>query len=302
MVRTIDVVIAGRPSCDVVFTALREWPALGREIHADGLAVAAGGHFNTAAALARLGVSVALVATVGDDVWGEVVLRDAIAEDIPREWIRVLPGTPTPVSVALNVAGDRGFVTFAPGWDAAADDFVERARTLVGSGRVRHLHGDLSSASDVLIPAAREAGATVSLDAHEAGPWLASARVAELASAADVVFLNEDEARAIVEVDDVEAALTALSPRIPHLVLKRGSRGAASVVEGMRRDVGALAADVVDATGAGDCFVAGYLARLLAGRPPDECLAFANECGAAAVRRPGGFAAAPRLDVVAAES
>jgi sugar/nucleoside kinase (ribokinase family) len=287
------VLVPGRPSCDLVFSGLGDWPASGREVYADGLAVAAGGHFNTAAALARLNVRVALVAAVGDDAWGELVRRAARTEGLPEEHLHVVDA-PTPVSVALNHGGDRGFATYAPGWDRAEPAIVAAATTVLERGAVEHLHGDLSGVTRRLLPAARAAGATVSVDAHEAGPWLASSEVRGLAASADLLFVNEDEAIAMSGAGDWRTALDELATRTPHVVVKRGAAGAAAAVDGAVHEAPALPATVVDATGAGDCFVAGYLWALRRGRPPQARLEAGNRCGAAAVAVAGGYAGAPR--------
>jgi sugar/nucleoside kinase (ribokinase family) len=292
--REIEVLVPGRPSCDLVFTGLTSWPAAGREVYASGIGVAAGGHFNTAAALARLGVSVALVAAVGDDEWGAIVRREAAAEGLPVELVEVVPGTPTPVSVALNDGGNRGFVTYAPGWDVAEARFVGAALQLLGRGAVAHVHGDLSGATPRLLPAAREAGATYSVDAHDAGPRLAAPEIRSLVASLDLLFVNEDEALAMTGADDWREALRELTAETPHVVVKRGADGSACSVDGAVYESPARSATVVDATGAGDCFVAGYLWALRRGRGPAACLEAGNVCGAAAVSALGGYRGAPR--------
>ena len=294
------MLVPGSPSCDLVFAGLSAWPAAGREVYAGGLGVAAGAHFNTAAALRRLNVRVALVAAVGDDVWGDLVLRDVRAERLPEEHVRVLTGVSTPVSAALNFAGDRGFVTHAPAYETIVADVVSRARELLSAGRVAHVHGDLSTSTRTLLDAARAAGSTYSVDAHEAGPWLAESRVRALVADVDLLFANEDEAIAMTGVSDWRAALLALAREVPHVVLKRGAAGAACAVAGDVWEAPALPATVVDATGAGDCFAAGYLWALRRGRPPAACLEAGHRCGAAAVGAMGGFRGAPTEDDLAA--
>jgi sugar/nucleoside kinase (ribokinase family) len=283
---TFDVVVPGRPSCDLVFSSLREWPRLGREVYADAVSVHAGAHFNTAAALTRLGLRVAFVAVVGPDPFGDVVLRDLRAEGLSDEYVRVLESVPTTVSVALNFDGDRGFVTYSPHHARAEAEFVGLGRQLLASARVRHVHADLSAATS-LLDAVRDAGASLSVEAYDAGPELASARVRDLVGAADIVFANEDEAAAIA------GSWRALGELSRNAVIKRGALGAVAIIDGEAIEAPAEPAAVVDATGAGDCFAAGYLWAHLRGLPPETCLALANLCGAAAVRVPGGYRGAP---------
>jgi sugar/nucleoside kinase (ribokinase family) len=287
-------VVPGRPTCDLVFTDLATWPSVGREVYAGGFAVAAGAHFNTAAALARLNVRVALVAAVGDDECGEIVLRAVRDEGLPEEFVHVLPMVPTAVSVALNLEGDRGFVTYSPDYDRVEEQVIATTRALLESRRVTHVHGDLSKATPELLASARSAGTTYSVDAHDAGPSLASREVRDLVAGVDLLFANEREALAMTEAADWRGALLQLARETPHVVLKRGEHGSACAVAGEVHEAPAAPVTVVDATGAGDCFVAGYLWAHRRGRPPEACLAAANVCGAAAVTSVGGYRGALR--------
>ncbi|MFF7590343.1 carbohydrate kinase family protein [Kitasatospora purpeofusca] len=71
------------------------------------------------------------------------------------------------------------------------------------------------------------------------------------------------------------------------VVVKRGGEGACAVRGGKRYDLPAVPVEVVDTTGAGDCFNAGFLQANLTGRELPECLAAAVACGAAATTGPG---------------
>jgi sugar/nucleoside kinase (ribokinase family) len=78
MSQPFDLVAAGRPSLDVIFSGLHEWPALGKDIESDGLGVCAGRSFNTPAAANRIGMRVAYVATVGNDPWSRLIRVERI--------------------------------------------------------------------------------------------------------------------------------------------------------------------------------------------------------------------------------
>jgi sugar/nucleoside kinase (ribokinase family) len=274
---------------------------VGREVYADGFSVTAGAHFNTAAALARLNVRVGLVAAVGADELGSIVLRAVREEGLPEEFIHVLPSVPTAVSVALNLGSDRGFVTYSPDYDRVEAHVVAAMRALLEDGAASHVHGDLSNATPELLALARSAGMSYSVDAHDAGPSLASPEVRGLVASVDLLFANEREALAMTETDDWRTALFELARDTPHVVLKRGELGSASAVGGELHEAPAEPVPVLDATGAGDCFAAGYLWAYRRGRSPAACLAAGNVCGAAAVGSIGGYRGALReADVVVA--
>jgi sugar/nucleoside kinase (ribokinase family) len=273
---------------------------VGREVYAEGFGVTAGAHFNTAAALARLNVRVALVGAVGADELGSIVLRAAREEGLPEEFVHVLPAVPTAVSVALNLGGDRGFVTYSPDYDRIEAHVIAATRALLEDGAASHVHGDLSHGTIDLLDAARSAGTTYSVDAHDAGPSLASREVRELVASVDLLFANEREALAMTGADDWRTALRELARDTRHVVLKRGELGSAAAVGGELHEAPAKPVRVLDATGAGDCFVAGYLWAYRRGRSPAACLEAGNLCGAAAVGSIGGYRGALReADVLA---
>ena len=91
-----DLLVVGRPSVDVMFSGLKEWPALGNDVEADGLGVSAGTAFNTPAAASRLGLRVAFVATIGNDAWSDLIHAEWASEDLPEDFLlveeRPLPG------------------------------------------------------------------------------------------------------------------------------------------------------------------------------------------------------------------
>ena len=89
----------------------------------------------------------------------------------------------------------------------------------------------------------------------------------------DILFANEEEARTLTRTDDVDAALAALSAKVPLLVVTHGARGATAIEGGERVDVPAEpVAKVVDTTGAGDLFSAGFLAGYVRDRSNADCL------------------------------
>ncbi len=288
-----DLLVAGRPSVDVMFSGLEAWPELGRDVLAQDLGVCAGTSFNTPAAAHRLGLRVGYVAMAGNDRWSRIVLDEWEAEGLPTEFLLV-EDRPMPfVSVALNRDGDRGFVTY---YGAAArddDDLDRHARDVVATASARHLHGYAGEAHGEIVRAARERGMTVSLDAWGGPWWERSEPLAVLLDGADVVLANREEALAMTRADDVATAAARLARHAPVAVVKLGADGALAAVGGELVRVPAEPARVVDATGAGDCFNAGFLRGWLAGLAVVDCLTLGAVCGARAVESFGGYRGCP---------
>jgi sugar/nucleoside kinase (ribokinase family) len=289
-----DLLVVGRPSVDVMFSGLHEWPALGKDIESKGLGVCAGTSFNTPAAANRIGLRVAYVATVGNDVWSRMIRDEFDAEGLPTDFLEVedrpLPG----ISVALNLDGDRGFVTHwgsADGYDAQL-----RTRALeIITTRVdaRHLHAYADEAPE-LEAVARRRGMTVSLDAWGGPEWSSPRSLAEVLADADVLFANEAEAAAMSGEDDAERALAKLGDHCRCVVIKRGAAGALGLAGGGLRAVSADPVAVVDSTGAGDSFNAGFLAGWLGGLELEAALTLGVICGSRAVADYGGYRGCPR--------
>jgi sugar/nucleoside kinase (ribokinase family) len=88
----------------------------------------------------------------------------------------------------------------------------------------------------------------------------------------DLVLPNLDEARALVGATGPRIDLDALAARFPHVVVTLGSMGAAFLAGVERVQVTAPRVEVVDTTGAGDAFAAGFLACWVDGATPEEAL------------------------------
>lgn len=113
---------------------------------------------------------------------------------------------------------------------------------------------------------------------------------AKLVVAADIVFTGEDEAALLVDAEPAERmaiSLSRLGPR--EVIIKRGGDGAVAWLDGTTLSSPAHPVPLVDPVGAGDAFVAGYLAELLAGAPAPQRLATATAAGAFAVSVLGGL-------------
>jgi sugar/nucleoside kinase (ribokinase family) len=117
------------------------------------------------------------------------------------------------------------------------------------------------------------------------------------AGAIDILFANHVELAALTGEDDFEAGLAALAPKVPLLVVTRSEHGAVAVSSGQRTDVAAEpVARVVDTTGAGDLFAAGFLFGHVTGRPVRECLTLGAVAAAEIISH---YGARPEADLKA---
>jgi sugar/nucleoside kinase (ribokinase family) len=296
-----DLLVSGVLSADVVFTGLPEWPALGRDVRAEMVTVDAGGQFIVAAAARRLGLDVGYCAVTGRDFWSVLVRERFAAEQVSTALLGEIDD-PLVVSVVLNYAGDRGFVSHWSAIERIERLTTERALAAIEAGAGRHLHMLLDPTVADLAPAARARGLTVSVDTWMWEEWLRSDRVWELATLADILFTNELEAAAMTGEADLHAVLGRLAEACPYVVVKRGAAGATALVDGQLVESRTIPVEALDSTGAGDCFTAGFLYGYLRGFPAATCLGFGNVCGGRSVTAIGGYQGAATEAELLAES
>jgi sugar/nucleoside kinase (ribokinase family) len=251
-----------------------------------------------AAGLARLGVDTALVARVGADVFGART-RELLAEAGVDTASVAITDEPTGVSVILSAPDDRAILTLT---GALASLTADDVLTALGEGAdaATHLHvasyflvPGLASELPGVLTRARERGVTTSLDTN----WDPAERwegIAECLPHLDALLPNAQEALALARAlgddpADAVAAAIALARRGPIVVVKDGADGGftASPDGSVVRAPG-LVADVVDTTGAGDSFDAGFLAAWLDGRPLAEAVRWGAVAGSLSTRAAGG--------------
>lgn len=258
-----------------------------------------------ASGLARLGVETLLCARVGHDLFGAETLRLLAEGGIDTMHVRTMEG-PTALSVILSDPEDRAILTL-PGVmaDLTAADVVDAAER----GGATHVH----VASFFLLPALaaelpqalarlRGHGVTTSLDTNwdPSGEWTGVDACLPLL---DVLLPNATEAVALAAAcglphgDALEAAI-ALASRGPLVVVKDGAAGGFAVSGGDVVRGAGIALDVVDTTGAGDSFDAGFLAAWTSGRPLDDTVRWAAIAGSLSTRGAGGTGAQATPDEI----
>lgn len=290
-----DVLLLGDYFYDLIYTGLPEFPSLGRECFSTGITSTGGAMFITAAALRRLGAQVGWVTNFGTDEYSRFVRELAAQEDIDLAWARTLDAPFRRITSALPLGSERAFVTYV---DPDPEDYYDYWMEAVDSAIYRHVHvGGLMPQEHMqpLFKRARERGATVSMDCQDAPQLFSACDWKEMLSTVDMFVPNARESRIITGIDDLEAAARRLNEWVPVVVVKDGARGAWIAAEGrVWRSPAISAGAVVDTTGAGDCFNAGFLYGFITeGAPFETCARYGNICGGLSVTGVGGATAAP---------
>lgn len=243
--------------------------------------VSGGSAANTLAGLAALGAQCAFIGQVAKDQLGEVFAHDIHAVGIDFD-TPARAGDPPTARCLIFVSPDGqrtmntylGASQFLPA--SALDDAV------IASGKVLYLEGYLwdpeepRAAMRRAIGAARAAGRKVAFTLSD--PFVISRHGDDFRALVnegqiDILFCNEHELAAMTGEDDFETGLEALAPKVPLLVVTRSEKGAVAVSGGERVGVPAEPVEaVVDTTGAGDQFAAGFLAGHVRGEGLQACL------------------------------
>jgi sugar/nucleoside kinase (ribokinase family) len=149
-----------------------------------------------------------------------------------------------------------------------------------------------------LFSQAREMGLTVSLDTNY-DPSERWDGVQDILGLVDVFLPNETELFAIAGEKEVDASLRKLASRDLVVTIKRGAQGGAVQLKNKLITAPALPVQVVDTTGAGDSFDAGFLYGYIKGWDLERSLRLACICGSLSTRKAGGTSAQPTWDEAA---
>jgi sugar/nucleoside kinase (ribokinase family) len=243
--------------------------------------VSGGSAGNTAAGVAALGGSAGFIGQVADDQLGDIYRHDIRGVGVEFD---------TP-AIDIGVATGRVMVLVTPDGQRTMNTFLGAAQHLpataldpkqIEDAAILYLEGYLwdpevprramTQAIEIARGAGRKVAFTLSdsfcVDRHREG-------FLQLIDGGfvDILFANEDEIQSMTGAGDLERAIAAVAAKVPVLVVTRSEKGALAVAEGGRVDVPAEpVAKVVDTTGAGDLFAAGFLYGHARGRGLRESL------------------------------
>ncbi|TCD06634.1 adenosine kinase [Erythrobacteraceae bacterium CFH 75059] len=265
--------------------------------------ISGGSAANTLAGLAALGLECAFIGQVADDQLGEVFAHDIRAAGIDFDTPARAGDPPTArCLIFVTPDGERTMNTFL-----GASQFLPPAaldEDTIASAAILYLEGYLWDPEEPrramrrAIEVARGAGRQVAFTASESfvierhGDDF-RALIAD--GLIDILFVNESELASLTGKASFEDGVASLAGQVPVLVATRSARGAVAVAGGERVDIAAEPVDrVVDTTGAGDLFAAGFLSGHVSGAPLRECLRRGAVCAAEIISH---YGARPEADL-----
>jgi len=296
----LDVVAVGNLNVDLIFASTRSIPRWGEEILVkdfDMRVAGSAGYF--AIASARLGMECGLVACVGNDIFGDFMLKELKDERIKaRIMVERSAASGICVSIVRN-DGERAFVSYAGSLSRfSLEDirhnfkFISRARALYYGGYF-FMQNLMARKAEELMGFFKNLGIVTVFDTGwdpEGWSQRTVKEIRRILKFVSVFLPNSKEAWGITGCTSPEKAARKILSYGPEVVaIKLGPRGCLVVNKNEKAKIHGFKCDAFDATGAGDAFNAGFMLGYLSGWNLREIAEFANATGALTVssRRKG---------------
>ncbi len=292
----IDVLVIGELNVDLILNEIESFPEMGKEKLADKMDLVLGSSSAIFSSnLSALGAKVAFIGKIGDDLFGNLVLKSLAKKKVLIDYIKIDSSLKTGATIVLNFGEDRAMVTHPGAMEHLS--FADIDTTEIRNSK--HLH--VSSVflqpgvkKDIIeiFRTAKDNGLTTSLDPQwdPAEKW--DIELEKLLPFVDVFIPNETEIKKLTNENNINNAVESLRQYANTIVIKRGNKGSVVWNKGEISDIPAFTNNnVVDAIGAGDSFDAGFIFQFVKGKDLVECQRFANLMGALNTTAPGGTAA-----------
>ncbi|MCS7247071.1 MAG: carbohydrate kinase family protein [Anaerolineales bacterium] len=291
----IEAIVFGNVTLDVICQTVDEVPRY-ESVSFDRVVLSPGGcASNVAIGLAALGVSPALVCKIGQDPAAEILKKTWEKFGLSLDYVRVDPSVHTAVSVGLVDHDAQPRFVHTPGANGrlTLEDFPE---TLFHQDGIKSLHiagffvlpGLLDERLLDFLKRAHEKGWFVSLDVVNSKRYWRPEYLFRCLEEIDVFLCNKAEAIKLSGANSVEESAQRLRELgAKCVVIKVGAEGCYLHSDEVVRRVPTRPVTVIDTTGAGDAFAAGFISALVRGKGLEEACLLANECGAGVVQELG---------------
>lgn len=296
-----NVVVLGSLNMDLVVRTERI-PRPGETVRGHGFTMVPGGKgANQAAAIARLGTAVTMLGRIGQDAFGEAMLKNLREQGVETRYVLVDPEAPSGIAmITVQEDGENAIVVAAGANGRLTPDDVEAARDLL------HTAHWLVCQFETPLPVVRHAialaasvGVRVVLNPAPAYPIDAA-----FLQGVYCLVVNETEAETLtgLPIDSLAAAEKAARMLqmlgVPIVVVTLGADGAFFVAPETAAHIPAQKVHVVDTTAAGDAFIGGLVSALDRDMPLSEAVRYATCAGTLATTVFGAQTSLPRRDQV----
>ncbi|QNU17208.1 ribokinase [Geobacillus zalihae] len=281
------ITVIGSLNMDLVTVAAR-FPNQGETILGEQFLTTPGGKgANQAVAAARLGADVRMIGAVGDDAFGQELIRSLQNEGISVDYVKpVTHGSTGIASITISERDNR--IIVVPGANhALTPEDLDSCESVIAESDVCLLQLEIPlPVVERAVSLAHRHGVRVIVNPAPAQPLPPS--VLEQAS-----FLTPNEHERTILFDKMDEGAFA-----DKLIVTEGAKGVRIWQDGQERLIPSFQVPVVDTTGAGDTFNGALAVALAEGKPLDEACRFANAAAALSVTKLGAQAGMPRRQEV----
>jgi sugar/nucleoside kinase (ribokinase family) len=292
-----DILVVGDYCLDFIFTGLSSMPELGHEIVSTGFIQTPGGVCNNVIAMHRLGLKVGWLTNFGTDDYSHYILDRIRKEGLDEEYFLFHNQPLRNVTVSLSFPDERAFIAY---YDPNPLIISEILNLPKASGKAIYVPGFfLGREIDLAIPVIKAKKLKLIMDGNTNETHnIKETRVKKILKSLDLFLCNAREARMLTGESELQKAIRILGGFVPEVVIKNGAEGSMGLKDGEIFVVPAIKVNVVDTTGAGDCFDAGFLKIWLSGEPINKALEWGNIVGGLSTTEPGGVSRIIRIPEV----
>ncbi len=290
--KKIDLISVGNLNVDITLK-VDKFPEPDQEIEINSSLISPGGSAsNTAVAASRLGLSVGFIGKVGDDLMGIMALEDLKRERIDISQVKKLKGIATGLVVVFVFPdGQRAMIA-----NHGANLHMEKndlESEFIKVSEAVHVGGGKIEVAEEALKIAKEQGKLTSFDPGSVLSSLGLEKLKKILENADLVFLNRKELRAITGFGDERGLKKILEADVKLVILKIGEGGSLVFSEEGKVEAKAFSVPVVDTTGAGDAFNAGFLASFIKERDVFKACVVGNAVAALKITEVGARSGLP---------
>lgn len=285
------IVVIGSCNIDVTVECDR-WAKPGETIFGNRLIVSPGGKgANQAVAAARLGAEVTMVGCIGDDVYGEMIIRNLQQNNINTDFIKVLPGENSGTAHITVAEDDNTIIVIKAANDLVDAELIDQAEEKIKEADIVLLQHEIPFAAiSYAIEKCWQLGVPVLLNPAPVAPV-----PQELVDKVTYLTPNEHEAAILFDNMATEEILSRYAGKV---LMTLGSKGVAYYEDGKVQIVPAFKVTPVDTTGAGDTFNGAFAVARAEGKNMADSVRFANAAAAVSVQKIGAQGGMPYLKEV----
>ncbi len=287
MSKEFDLVVVGEINPDIILRDDDLVPVYGQteKLIADADVTVGSSAVIVAAGAAKLGLKVAFIGVVAQDHFADYMLTEMAKLNINTTAVKVIPGVKSGFSIIFSQE-DRAILTYSGSIGKLRYEQID-FKTIESA---KHLHlssyfllKDLQTDIPKLLQQAKALGLSTSIDCNwdPNNEWRGIDKALKYT---DLLLPNENELLALSKHKNVNDALTELVERVAIVGLKLGANGAIAKTKNNEIRMQAIKVNVLDTTGAGDSFDAGFLHGFINGFDLQSCLRQAIICGSLSTR------------------